>query len=359
MYRLSNDSDLEALFLRSQQKDYRKRLIWVEFSGAKADNFSVRPGRGSEMIISAVIESHRAGIEFPDRNLDEVQIYMRDNPQAAPDVFNFFRKTLKRLEPAIEKEIADRYEDPRTGDSWLSSQVFQREQDDWENIANAKVTNVRIRNPEMTPRNRLFASWSALVTFTATKKVGDVPAVFSEMSDAMLDSYIGQLRYESPTSFSGDEELSDADFYEKNRKIWRSISPRGQQKLLKNLQSGYHRVARSADRVAAAFMTANPEMDPDQAINQLPTRLAETGVSAGSDGNYMTKQNLFLLHRMSEMLYEGIPHGMLLPDWAESKINSAADHLKAVAGWAMHESHGDDLHHGPEANPIHLARRRG
>ena len=92
-------------------------------------------------------------------------------------------------------------------------------------------------------------------------------------------------------------------------------------------------------RVATSFMAATDD------------------VTAGSDGNYMTKQNLFLLHRMSEMLYEGVPHGKLLPDWAESKINSAAEHLKSVAGWAMHESHGDELHHGPEANPIHLASR--
>lgn len=76
---------------------------------------------------------------------------------------------------------------------------------------------------------------------------------------------------------------------------------------------------------------------------------------AGSDGNYMTKQNLWLAHRVSEMLYRGIPDGVLLPDWAESKINSATQHLKEVAGWAMHESHGDDLHPPPEANPIHLA----
>ena len=79
--------------------------------------------------------------------------------------------------------------------------------------------------------------------------------------------------------------------------------------------------------------------------------------TAGSDGNYMTKQNLWLAHRVSEMLYKGIPDGMLLPDWAESKINSAAQHLKEVAGWAMHESHGDDLHPPPEANPIHLGER--
>ena len=79
------------------------------------------------------------------------------------------------------------------------------------------------------------------------------------------------------------------------------------------------------------------------------------GPVAGSDGNYMTKQNLWLAHRVSEMLYRGIPDGVLLPDWAESKINSAAQHLKEVAGWAMHESHGDDLHPPPEANPIHLA----
>lgn len=84
-------------------------------------------------------------------------------------------------------------------------------------------------------------------------------------------------------------------------------------------------------------------------------KAAERG--AGSDGNYMTKQNLWLAHRVSEMLYRGIPDGMLLPDWAESKINSATQHLKEVAGWAMHESHGDELHHGPEANPIHLGDR--
>ena len=76
---------------------------------------------------------------------------------------------------------------------------------------------------------------------------------------------------------------------------------------------------------------------------------------AGSDGNYMTKQNLWLAHRVSELLYKGIPDGVLLPDWAESKINSAAQHLKEVAGWAMHESHGDALRPPPETNPIHLA----
>lgn len=75
---------------------------------------------------------------------------------------------------------------------------------------------------------------------------------------------------------------------------------------------------------------------------------------AGSDGNYMTKQNLWLLHKMSEALYQGIPDGVLLPDWAESKINSAAEHIKAVALWAMHESSGGDLHPEPQVPPIHL-----
>lgn len=74
---------------------------------------------------------------------------------------------------------------------------------------------------------------------------------------------------------------------------------------------------------------------------------------AGSDGNYMTKQNLWLLHKMAEALYQGIPDGVLLPDWAESKINSAAEHIKAVAGWAMHESSGGDLH-SEDPPAIHL-----
>lgn len=102
-------------------------------------------------------------------------------------------------------------------------------------------------------------------------------------------------------------------------------------------------------RVASAFLKANPDWEPG------PEDItASDEVTAGSDGNYMTKQNLWLLHKMSEALYRGLPHGKLLPDWAESKINSAAEHLKSVTGWAMYESHGDDLDHGPEINPIHL-----
>lgn len=67
---------------------------------------------------------------------------------------------------------------------------------------------------------------------------------------------------------------------------------------------------------------------------------------AGSDGNYMTKQNLWLLQQMAEVLYKNVPHGELLPDWAESKINSAAEHIKSVAGWLMYErSHvGDEMY---------------
>lgn len=82
---------------------------------------------------------------------------------------------------------------------------------------------------------------------------------------------------------------------------------------------------------------ANPELR----AHLLPLLKASTqekeGPVAGSDGNYMTKQNLWLTHQMAESLYNEIPDGMLLPDWAESKINSAADHIKAVAGWAQHE----------------------
>jgi hypothetical protein len=98
----------------------------------------------------------------------------------------------------------------------------------------------------------------------------------------------------------------------------------------------------------------NPELRPIL----LPILREASERGAGSDGNYMTKQNLWLAHRVSGMLYEGIPDGVLLPDWAESKVNSAAQHLKEVAGWAMHESDGNNNPSSPEANPIHLAGGR-
>jgi hypothetical protein len=94
----------------------------------------------------------------------------------------------------------------------------------------------------------------------------------------------------------------------------------------------------------------NPELRSD-----LLSILREAGDrGGGSDGNYMTKQNLWLAHRMSGMLHDGIPDGVLLPDWAESKINSAAQHLKEVAGWAMHESRDNVKPPSPESTPIRL-----
>jgi GH18 family chitinase len=60
--------------------------------------------------------------------------------------------------------------------------------------------------------------------------------------------------------------------------------------------------------------------------------------TSGSDGNYMTKQNLWMLHETSTMLDELVPEGELLPDWVESKINTAATHLKDVAAWAVSEA---------------------
>ena len=105
--------------------------------------------------------------------------------------------------------------------------------------------------------------------------------------------------------------------------------------------------------------SVSPRMSPLGAkIQKRYQALRRASRTAGSDGNYMTKQNLWLAHRVSGLLYKGIPDGKLLPDWAEAKINSAADDLKAVANWAMKESHGDDLDPGPEANPIHLAAEK-
>ena len=88
-------------------------------------------------------------------------------------------------------------------------------------------------------------------------------------------------------------------------------------------------------RVAAAFLTANPEMDP----------VASEEVLAGSDGEYMLKQNLWLIHQTASMLEQVIPDGAAIPDWAESKINVCAATMKDVAGWLMYE-YGFHHEHG-------------
>jgi hypothetical protein len=100
----------------------------------------------------------------------------------------------------------------------------------------------------------------------------------------------------------------------------------------------------NASRVAAAFLTANPEMDPDQAMNQLRYEFPDGGpvlasdeVLAGSDGEYMLKQNLWLIHQTASLLEQAIPDGTAIPDWAESKINVCAASMKDVAGWLMYE----------------------
>lgn len=73
------------------------------------------------------------------------------------------------------------------------------------------------------------------------------------------------------------------------------------------------KLAKSAARVAAEYM-------------------------GGSDGNYMTKQNLWILQETSKMLDALLPEGAALPDWAEAHINTAATHMQDVAAWAVAEA---------------------
>jgi hypothetical protein len=83
----------------------------------------------------------------------------------------------------------------------------------------------------------------------------------------------------------------------------------------------------NASRVAAAFLTANPDTN----------LVASEEVLAGSDGEYMFKQSLWLIHQTASMLEQVIPEGASIPDWAESKINVCAATMKDVAGALMYE----------------------
>lgn len=338
-YRHADAASIEELFQQIQERSYNKELLQVSFSGVEAKKVSVRPGDGGDMTVISVIGSspHSEGVYADAWAVGQ---YLRNNPNTEKDILDVFNAKLKKYLPQIKKQIADHYENPSFNFHLLSAVFGYQDAKEWANVSNVKVTNVKVDPATGSGRLRfLSGSWTATVTFTAKKKAA-ATAVFSAMSDRELDALIEQWENSAPENFWMDGELrmSRRDAYKMYRQQWRAMSPRDQQAMMNSLKSSYGRYA-SADRVASSFMAANDE------------------VTAGSDGNYMTKQNLFLLHRMSEMLYKGIPHGKLLPDWAESKINSAAEHLKSVAGWAMYESHGDELHHGPEANPIHLASR--
>lgn len=72
-------------------------------------------------------------------------------------------------------------------------------------------------------------------------------------------------------------------------------------------------------------------------MNTPKNRQSSSEPTAGSDGNYMTKQHLSVLRQLAEQIDLAVPAGQLLPDWAESKVGVAAAALKDVAGWLMAE----------------------
>jgi hypothetical protein len=78
-------------------------------------------------------------------------------------------------------------------------------------------------------------------------------------------------------------------------------------------------------------------------LKKLESQLKESEVIEGKDGNYMTKQQLFIIATLAQKMWEIMEDNEELDDWMESKIAQAEQSLTSVVKAYMYDELTDDM----------------
>ena len=68
----------------------------------------------------------------------------------------------------------------------------------------------------------------------------------------------------------------------------------------------------------------------EEQFSRIVTQLKEQEVEEGTDGNYMTKQQLFTIATLSYKMWEMLEEGQEIEDWMESKISQCESSIISV-----------------------------
>jgi hypothetical protein len=78
-------------------------------------------------------------------------------------------------------------------------------------------------------------------------------------------------------------------------------------------------------------------------LKKLESQLKESEVTEGKDGNYMAKQQLFIIATLAQKMWEIMEDNEELDDWMESKIAQAEQSITSVVKAYMYDEITDDM----------------
>jgi len=78
-------------------------------------------------------------------------------------------------------------------------------------------------------------------------------------------------------------------------------------------------------------------------IQKIQEELMKTETKEGKDGNYMAKQQLFIIATLAQKMWEIMEDNEELDDWMESKIAQAEQSLTSVVKAYMYDELTDDM----------------
>ena len=78
-------------------------------------------------------------------------------------------------------------------------------------------------------------------------------------------------------------------------------------------------------------------------IQKIQEELMKTETKEGKDGNYMAKQQLFIIATLAQKMWEIMEDNEELDDWMESKIAQAEQSLISVVKAYLYDEITDDM----------------
>lgn len=81
----------------------------------------------------------------------------------------------------------------------------------------------------------------------------------------------------------------------------------------------------------------------EKQLEKLQNVVTKDEVTEGKDGNYMVKQQLFIIAQLAQQMYELMEDGEEVDDWMETKIAQAEQSVTAVVKSYMYDEYKEEL----------------
>jgi hypothetical protein len=211
--------------------------ISMDFSDNEVTKITRRNNPDGSVTFVATFVFGKTGGFYADSFL--IQRFLKAFPTETKTLENVFldkvNSSLAKLEVDIQKWFKTQTWKP------FGSIVGYRETEDWENPSLISFGNVELKKPQrgIFSRGILRVDVHVTAAIKATKKTPETKEPFSDMSDQELNDWIKAWEHYAPENFwmDGELKLTRPQAYAYYRNEWRSMSPRSQVTMYKQLGS--------------------------------------------------------------------------------------------------------------------------